>query len=262
MKSKNILIIALALLFTTALLMGCSGRTSENFNVYTDFEGKKIGVITGMICDVVAENEIGAKAVYYSDTSAGVEDVRRGRIDGFMIDLSIARVISGEFDNLKAVEIPRDIFSGPLGAIAADQDIIDRFNEFLAGLKADGTLAYMTRYWLENNPGSDPSMPPIPLTGENGVLRVATGGTSIPFTYVGANNELKGFSIELATRFAASEGKSIEFSTMDFGGLIPYVISGKADLGIDAITITEERKKSVLFTDSIYDDQLGIITRR
>ena len=262
MKTKKILSLILALTMITAFTTGCSDSAGGNFNAFTDFEGKKIGVITGMICDVVAENDIGATAVYYSENSAAIEDVRRGRIDGFMIDLSIARVIAGEFDNLRVIEIPREIFSGPLGAISANQDIIDRFDAFLADITADGTLADMQSRWLGENAGSDPAMPEIALTGENGTLTVATGGTSLPFTYLGANNELKGFSIELVTRFAASEGMSIEFETMDFAGLIPFVINGRADLGIDAITITEERKKSVLFTASIYDDQLGIIALR
>ncbi len=228
---------------------------------YADFFGKTIGLPTGYILDVIIEEDFDGTPAYYSETSAGIEDVRQERIAGFMTDLSVARVVCNEPGNedLVAVPVPDSLFSGPLGAIAAEQPIVDRFNAFLTKLKDDGALADIQRYWLEDNPGSDPPMPDIPLTGENGVLKAAVGAASIPFTYLGEDGELKGFCIELMRRFAAHEGLSLEIASMEFGALIPYVSSGKADIGIDAITITEERKKSVLFTDPFYDDQAGII---
>jgi polar amino acid transport system substrate-binding protein len=82
---------------------------------------------------------------------------------------------------------------------------------------------------------------------------------SVPFVYLGANNSFKGYSMELILRFAAHAGKKVKFTDMDFNGLIPYIVSGKADLAIANISITEERKKSVLFTDSIFDDLAAVI---
>ena len=260
MKTKILLSFILIFIFTFTLA-GCSADTADEnpLEVYTDFAGTRIGVVTGTICDVVTENDIGATAVYYSEIGPAVEDVRLGRIDGFMVDLSILEVISNQIGGLRVVEVPREIFSGPMGAISSDQNIIDRFNIFLAELEASGELEKIQYYWLKDNPGSDPPMPDIPLTGENGILTVATSGIGIPFTYFGANNELKGFSIELATRFAAHEGMGVEFTAMDFQAILSHAINGRVDLGIDAITITEERKQSVLFTEPIYYDQLGII---
>jgi len=117
----------------------------------------------------------------------------------------------------------------------------------------------MQERWLNNVPDLDSPMPDIPLSGANGTLRVATSAGSMPFAYMGANNELKGYSIEMIRRFAAFEGIDIVFSEMDFGGMLPYIISGRADIAIADISITEERKLSVSFTDPIYYDQGGII---
>jgi polar amino acid transport system substrate-binding protein len=149
-----------------------------------------------------------------------------------------------------------------MGAVSLNQDIINRFNVFLFGLEADGTLADMRYRWLDNVPDLGSTMPDIPLTGVNGTLRVATSAGSMPFAYMGANNELKGYSIELVRRFAAHEGLDIVFSEMEFGAMLPYVIGGRADIAIADISITEERKLSVLFTDPIYYDLGGIIVLR
>ncbi len=228
---------------------------------YKDFVGQKVGVKTGSVWDAITQEYLEAQPIGYSDMASGIEDIRKGRLEGFTTDLSAVRVfvaIEGNED-LECVEIPKDIFYAPMGAISTNQELIDRFNLFLAEIKADGTLDDMQNRWLETVPDLDTTMPEIPLTGANGTLKVATTTSALPFVYSGADGELMGYSIELVKRFAAHECMDIKYAEMEFGGMIPYIISGKADLAIADISITEERKKSVLFTDSVYDDQGGII---
>ena len=231
---------------------------------YTDFAGKRIGMKTGSIWDGIIEDTIKGTPAYYSEMSASIEDIRKGRLDGFITDLSAARVFvateGGE--DLICVDVPAEVFSAPMGAVSLNQDLVNRFNAFLAEIKADGTLDDVQARWLWTVPDLSSPMPEISLTNRNGVLKVATTAGALPFSYMGANGELKGYSIELVRLFAAREGMDIEFAEMEFSGMISYVVSGKADLAIADISITEERKKSVLFTDSIYDDQGGIITLR
>jgi polar amino acid transport system substrate-binding protein len=260
LKTKAVFFL-LALLSVAALFPARASAAgtgvSSGARDYTYLRGKKIGVVTGTIYDEVAKDALNAEeVVYYAEQSSGMEDVRKGRIDGFILDLSILRVIMGAPGNEKweCLEIPPEYFEAPMGAISINQDIIDRFNAFLEVVKADGTLEDMQNRWLETIPDPDSPMPDIPSNGEGGVLRVAVCGTVLPFVYIGEGGSFKGYSVELVLRFAAREGLKAEFTDMDFGGLIPYVISGKADLAIANISITEERKKSVLFTDSIYDD--------
>jgi len=266
---KRLLIILLAIL--PVLLAACSSTNEEAVSdvpdgavlSFADFNGKRVGAVTGNLSGEIIAEHIGTPA-YYSEQSAGIEDVRRGRIDGFMTDLSILRVIAASpgFEDTYVVPVPAEIFAGPLGAFSMDQNIIDRFNVFLRQLEDDGTLADMQDRWLNNVPDLNSPMPDIPLSGENGMFTVATSGLQLPFSYFGANNQLKGYSIELAQHFAANEGMDIEFVSMEFAGLIPYVTSGRADFAIDAVTITEERSEMVIFSNSIYDDLLGIITLR
>ena len=232
---------------------------------YTDFFGKKIGVITGSICDKLSEDGLNAVPVYYAETAGAIRGVRNGEIDGYMVDLFAARVIAGYPGNedLRYVEIPLEKFFAPIGVISSDREIVGRFNAFLAGLSSGGTLADMRNRWLETEPAPDSRIPDIPLTGENGTFRVATDGDGMPFSYAGvARGALKNYSIELVLRFAAQEGMDVEFIDVNSSGLIPITAAGKADLGLDATGITEERQESILFTDSIYDNQLAIVTLR
>ncbi|MCL2108546.1 MAG: ABC transporter permease subunit [Oscillospiraceae bacterium] len=231
------------------------------YRAYTDFSGKRVGGLTGSVCDVVTVEQLDAIPAYYSEDSAGIEDVRKGRIDGYMVDLSSGEVFVSMAGNedVEIIEIPADVFAMPTGAISMNADIITRFDAFLETAKSDGTLDEMQNRWLEIGLDLNMPMPDIPSTGENGVLKVATTATLMPFSYIGDGGEFKGYSIELARRFAAYENMSIEFADMDFAGVIPYIIAGKADLGISNISITDERKQSVLFSESVFDDQLGIL---
>jgi polar amino acid transport system substrate-binding protein len=146
-----------------------------------------------------------------------------------------------------------------LGAFASEQGLIDEFNAFLAELKADGTLADMQKRWLEDVPNADTEMPEIEFSDENGMLTIAATSDSMPFTYV-ENNTRKGYSIELGKRFALSMGMEWNFIIMEFSELIDFVAEGNAMLGLDAVTITSERAEKVIFSDSIYDETLGILT--
>ena len=231
---------------------------------YKDFTGKIIGVEVGAISDVVIENDLSATAMYYNGVPEAIQDIRHGRIAGFIWDLSAARAYasldsSGDFI---VVPVPAEYFAGPLGAFSARQDIIDSFNEFLFEIEENGIKAEAQARWLDETPDLETPMPGIPLTGENGSLRIAICGTEIPFTYVGKDNEYKGYSVELALRFAKREGMGVEFFDMDFSGLIPFVNAGKAELGIANVTITEERRKSILFSESVFDETLGLLALR
>ena len=146
-----------------------------------------------------------------------------------------------------------------MAGLSHDQSVIDRFNIFLAATEADGTLADMKKRWFSDALDLDAPIPAIPNTGENGVISVAICSDSIPYVYMGANGRYSGFSVELALRFGAYEGKTVEFTDMEFGGLIPYIVSEKADIALANMAITEERRQSVLFTEPFFDEQHGIL---
>lgn len=229
---------------------------------YTWFEGKEVGVTIGGIQDSVLQT-FGAIPVYYQDTTSGVEDVRNGRTAGFCIDLSILRVLVREQGNedMEVIEIPASVFKAPTGAYTNfnNQALIDEFNAFLAMVKSDGTLDEMKNRWIEGEPDLNKPMPELSYSGEKGVLNVGTVDTDVPFDFFGENGELKGYCIELMNRFAAHEGYMVKYNPMEFDALIPAVVSGKVDIGISNTSITEERKKSVLFSEPFFDDQLAII---
>jgi polar amino acid transport system substrate-binding protein len=85
-----------------------------------------------------------------------------------------------------------------------------------------------------------------------GTLRVITAADQEPFSFY-KNGEIVGYDVELATRIAEKMGYDVEFTNAEFTSLFPAIQSDKYDMAIGCITITEERRESVLFSDSVYD---------
>ncbi len=69
-----------------------------------------------------------------------------------------------------------------------------------------------------------------------------------PFGYY-ENGELTGFDVDLIKLIANELGYEIEFKIYSFENLVSAVYTGDVDLAISAIAITEERKKSIDFTN-------------
>lgn len=83
------------------------------------------------------------------------------------------------------------------------------------------------------------------------VLRVGTDATFPPMEYV-ENDKRTGFDIELVEAIGKTMNKRIEWVDIDFKGLIPGLVSKRFDMAVSAIYITDERKKTVDFSDPYY----------
>ena len=90
------------------------------------------------------------------------------------------------------------------------------------------------------------------------VLKVGVSATWPPFEYV-EKGKIIGFDVDLANRIGEIIGRKIEFEDMTLSTLIFALNSGKIDTIISGLTITDERKKSVDFTQSYFDNRLVLI---
>jgi polar amino acid transport system substrate-binding protein len=95
-------------------------------------------------------------------------------------------------------------------------------------------------------------MPDLPASGTNGTLVVGISSGGFPFSAV-QNNELAGFDVELARRFGAHIGKQVRFADQEFSGLIAALVSGKIDVIIADMFVTEERQKQIDFSDPYFE---------
>lgn len=86
-------------------------------------------------------------------------------------------------------------------------------------------------------------------------LVMGTNAAFPPFEYTTTNGlvgEFDGIDVAIAKNIAESNGLTLEISDMEFDGLISAVSTGKVDMAVAGMTVTEERKQNVDFSDTYY----------
>ena len=81
------------------------------------------------------------------------------------------------------------------------------------------------------------------------VLVMATNATFPPYEFY-EGETIVGIDAEIAAAIAEKIGMKLEIQDTEFGSIITGVQTGKYDIGMAGMTVTEERKLSVNFTDS------------
>lgn len=86
-------------------------------------------------------------------------------------------------------------------------------------------------------------------TVNEGVLTMATNAAFPPYEYY-EGDEIVGIDAEIAKAIADKLGLELKIEDMEFNSIVIAVDGGKADMGLAGMTVTDERKETVNFTDS------------
>lgn len=89
---------------------------------------------------------------------------------------------------------------------------------------------------------------------------IATDVTYAPFEFE-ENGKRIGIDIDLLAAIAELEGFEYELKPMDFGGIIPGIESNQLDAAIAGISITDERKNTVDFSEAYFDSGVAIVAK-
>lgn len=98
-------------------------------------------------------------------------------------------------------------------------------------------------------------------TKEEKVYKVGIDTTYPPFEFE-EGGEYKGIDIDIINEIAKNEGFKIELNPMDFGGIIQAMQAGELDVAIAGMSITDERKKVVDFSDPYFDAGLTLVVKK
>jgi polar amino acid transport system substrate-binding protein len=84
---------------------------------------------------------------------------------------------------------------------------------------------------------------------DDNVLYMATNAAFPPYEFKEGDN-FAGIDVEIATEIAKKLGMELQIADVEFGSIIGGVSTGKYDIGMAGMTVTEERKQSVNFSST------------
>ena len=214
----------------------------------------RVGVQTGSSFDaIISEKMPDAEAIYFNTKADLVAALNGNKIDTFVVDEPVAKILMREDDRLTSLPDYLETFSFALlfPKSEAGEALRDQFNGFIETLRADGTLDALEEKWFAEDEDAK-TMPDVSaLSAENGTLRVATEAGYAPFEYI-RDGTVVGYDMELAARFCEAFGYGLEIVDMNFDGILPSVQAGKCDFAAAAITVTPERAQTVLFSEPYF----------
>jgi len=89
-------------------------------------------------------------------------------------------------------------------------------------------------------------------------LTVGANIGNVPWEFQDASGATVGFEVDLVNEVAKRLGKTVAFENIPFNGLFPAVQSGRINMAVSSITITEKRLESVSFAQPYYDSDQSL----
>ena len=263
MKKKLSLIL---LAMTTALFVACGTAdkdTGKQIQTLDDLPGARIGVQLGTIGDIYASDyegdDEGTTIERYNKLTDAVQALRQGKIDCVIVDEQPAvATTEGEY-NLEILDEPFTTEEYAICIAKDNEELLEKVNSALLELMEDGTLEQITKNYIgAETKGTCPYETPAGTVYDNGKLVVVSNIAFPPYEYY-ENGEAVGIDMELIKAIGDKLGMEIEIEDIEFDSIINAVSSHKADLGIAGMTKTEERLKSINFSESYVKSKQVII---
>ncbi len=93
-------------------------------------------------------------------------------------------------------------------------------------------------------------------------IKIATEGAYPPFNGKDASGALIGFDVDIARALCEEMKAKCEIVGQDWDGMIPALEAKKYDAIAASMSITDERKQKVAFTDPYYSNYLRVVTKK
>lgn len=136
-------------------------------------------------------------------------------------------------------------------------ELLEDVNEFIAKIKNDGTFDEICDHYFGD--GTPVAVQSAELDSSKDQLVVATNAEFEPFEYTDGSKNYYGIDMELASLLAEELNKELVILNLDFDAVCLSVGQQQCDIAMAGLTINEERKEYVNFTDAYYNASQQLI---
>ena len=244
-------------------MFGCGSKKQVEVSSVDDLKDLTIGVQTGTTGDSYATDAVAndSQMKRYNKGADAIQALKTGKIDAVVIDYLPAQKFVDANDDLKIVE---NIWEPEEYAIClkkGNTELTEKMNDAIQELKDDGTLDKIMANYIGDDTGSYQYETPEGTEYTNGTLTMATNAEFEPWEYKEGDNVV-GIDADMAKAICDKMGYDLKIDDMAFESILAAVSSGKAEFGAAGMTVTDERKESVDFTDTYANASQVVIVRK
>lgn len=244
-------------LFLTCLasllwLVSCGGgpQSSREFKSEADLPGITLSTSAGNYFSQKYEGSEDITLFLVNSEADGVQSIRQGLADLFVTDEVSIPLAMRERLGIKLAFRGEESFEVAYGIRKGNDAFREEFNRFILQSKADGSLEAVISHWLEGTPAPPDPVPGTPRGGDP--IRCITAVNMEPICYIGDGGQWFGMDADIIRRFAIWSGREWKMWYQDLGSALLSLQSDQSDVVSACLYITEERKKSIDFTEPYY----------
>ena len=216
-----------------------------------DLPGKTIGVQLGTTGDIYASDyeAEGSTIERYNKGADAIQSLKQGKVDCVIIDAQPAIAFVEKNPELTILEEEFALEEYAICISKENPELTEKINGALAQLQENGTLTQIIMNYIgDDTKGTMPYESPADVDRSNGKLVMATNAAFEPYEYY-ENQKIVGIDADMAQALCDVLGMELVIEDMEFDSIINAVTSGKADIGVAGMTVTEDRLQSVDFSD-------------
>ena len=256
---KKFLLVFAALIFAFAL--SACGDDSGTVTSIQDLATARIGVQNATTGHIFAEeNFTEAHVDAFPAGADAVIALLAGQVDAVIIDGEPARhFVAANAGQLALLD--ETLTSEYYGiSFQHGSPYTALFDEALNTLRANGTLYNLIDYWVNEDPNASRYVSPPGTEHPNGTLVMATNAAFPPFEFW-EGDRIVGLDPCLAQAIGDILGYEIYIQDMDFDAIILSVQAGQADFGMAGMTIRDDRREFVDFSQGYFNSSQRVIVR-
>lgn len=239
------------------VLMFCScvfGAETEKLNNINQLKTEKLAAQRGTVGQFIAEDLLGdnkAKLLTtYEKYVDAIASLRQGKIRAVVMDEMPAKRFLNEVEGLAIMDEALSEENYAIGFRKGNTELVEAVDKALAEIKADGTLAKIfERYLTGDYTEIKPEDIDFNKGAKNGKLFVGTEAGFAPYELKVGNGYI-GIDVEMCAAIAKKLDRELVIENMNFDALPMAVSTNKVDMICAGITVTEERKENMDFSDN------------
>ena len=248
-------------ILTAVLCFSACGNSvpANTVNSKSDLEGKSIGTQLGTTGYIFAGDVKDATVEAYNKGADAIQALKQAKIDAVLIDMETAKEFVNKNPDLRILDEPFDEEEYSIAYAKGNDELGQKLENALTELKSEGVLDDIVSHWI----GDGADHVPYSSTAAdkpNGTLTMATNAEFPPYESMEGGN-IVGIDVDMMTAVCDKLGMELKVENMEFDSIITAVTSGKADVGVAGMSVTEDRLKNVNFTQGYATSTQAIVVR-